>query len=267
MDTNGANLFDDIHTNQAGIYFDFNEVVLTNTTLNTLSDYPYPSADFIAKHSCTSTGNVYDFAYTGSTPDNATFFWDFGSDATPSTSTEQNPTNITFSTIGSKQINLIVTRFGCTAAVYKNIDVISVLTGKNNLKVIICHNGKTIEVNQDALSTHLAHGDCVGSCNPSTLKTANIQNNSDVKETIFTAFPNPLKDNTTINFSVKETDIASLEIYDYMGKRIASIFNQQAIEWQIYNIEFDTKEISPGIYFCVLKTSIDQQLIKLVILK
>ena len=96
---------------------------------------------------------------------------------------------------------------------------------------------------------------------------ANTQNNSDVIETIFTAFPNPLKDNTTISISVKETDLTSLEIYDYFGKLITSLFNQQADERQLYNIEFDTKEISSGIYFCVLKTSNGRQLIKLVIIK
>ncbi len=131
----------------------------------------------------------------------------------------------------------------------------------------ISHYWNTICINVNALPAHLAHCDCIGPCNSFSLIIANTQNNSDVKETIFTAFPNPLKENTTISLSVKETDLTSLEIYDYFGKRVASLFNQQADEGQLYNIEFDTKEISSGIYFCVLKTSIDQQLIKLVILK
>lgn len=40
--------------NQAGIYFDRNDVVLTNTTLNTSYDHLTPVADFEAKNSCSN---------------------------------------------------------------------------------------------------------------------------------------------------------------------------------------------------------------------
>jgi len=113
----------------------------------------------------------------------------------------------------------------------------------------------------------LSHGDCIGTCNSSNLKNLDTQNYSNIKESIFTAFPNPFKENTIISFSLRETDLASLEIYDYMGNRLTSLFNQQAVEGQLYKIEFGNKEIPSGIYFCVLKTSLSQQLIKLVIIK
>ena len=251
-------------TNQAGIYFDFNEVVLTNTTLNKLRDNPEPIADFEAKHSCTNTDLVYDFTYTGGTSDNATFFWEFGTGASPQTSTQQNPTGVLFSTTGTKQVTLTVTRFGCTSTITINVEVMSVISGN---KITVCHNGHLISINENALQTHLNHGDCIGSCNSSTSKMANTQSNTTIKETIFTAFPNPFKDKTTISFSVEETDLITLEVYNYMGESVSTLFNQQVNEAQLYNIEFNTKELSSGIYFCVLKTRVSQQLIKLIVIK
>ena len=47
--------------NQAGIYFDNNEVVLTNITKNTLYDVPEPDALYTYNHNCSSSGLVYDF--------------------------------------------------------------------------------------------------------------------------------------------------------------------------------------------------------------
>lgn len=157
--------------NQAGIYFDFNEVVLTNTTLNTLREHPYPVADFVYKHSCTNTGLVYDFTYTGGTEDNATFLWNFGINATPGASTEINPANITFNSIGARQVTLTIERYGCIATITKDIEVVNYITGKNKDKIIICHippgnpgNPQTIEVSLNSLPAHLAHGDCIGEC-------------------------------------------------------------------------------------------------------
>jgi len=165
-------------TNQAGIYFDRNEVVLTNTTLNTIRDNPFPIADFETNHSCTSTGLEFDFTYTGGTADGATYAWSFGANATPNTSTDENPTGIVFSGTGTEQITLIVTRFGCVDAITKIVEVEDVNCGNN--KVLICHNpsgkegnSETICINQNALAAHLAHGDCIGSCNSPLARMGN----------------------------------------------------------------------------------------------
>ena len=109
--------------NQAGIYFDRNDVVLTNTTLNTLYDNPNPIADFKAKHSCASTDIIYDFIYTGGTSDSASYLWNFGAGAIPSTSTLENPTGISFINSGSKVVTLTINRYGCTATVCRQTKV------------------------------------------------------------------------------------------------------------------------------------------------
>jgi len=71
--------------NSAGIYFDLNDVVLTNLTLNTITSDPIPVAEFTTIADTFLLGNSIDFTYTGGTT-GATYFWDFGSGASAETS-------------------------------------------------------------------------------------------------------------------------------------------------------------------------------------
>ncbi len=57
--------------------------------------------------------NSYDFVGDGIIPPGSTFLWEFGSQATPSTSTLQNPTNIVFSSSGSHQVSYTVSYDNC----------------------------------------------------------------------------------------------------------------------------------------------------------
>jgi hypothetical protein len=57
---------------------------------------------------------------------------------------------------------------GCTASAEKKINVVNVTAGKNGDKVLICHSSSkkniTLEVGQEGVADHLAHGDMLGSC-------------------------------------------------------------------------------------------------------
>ena len=67
-------------------------------------------------------GNLFDFTHTGSTYDPASSFsWSFGADAVPPTSTDENPTGVTFTSPGSKYASLQITNHGCLS----NIDSIT----------------------------------------------------------------------------------------------------------------------------------------------
>lgn len=99
-------------TNQAAIYFDNNPPVLTPTTTNTITLNPMPVSSFTATPRSRSTGHTNDFTYTGGTA-GATFFWDFGSDAIPPTSTAMNPTGVVFPTNGLRNVSLRVSNGGC----------------------------------------------------------------------------------------------------------------------------------------------------------
>jgi uncharacterized repeat protein (TIGR01451 family) len=121
--------------NTAAITFDFNEPVVTNTTVSTYRTVPEPDVVFAAQNACDGNNQVptINFTYTGSTPDNATYLWNFGPGATPATSTAQNPSGVLFSTTGTKQVMLTVTRFGCAVSAVQNISA--------SACAFVCHNG------------------------------------------------------------------------------------------------------------------------------
>ncbi|HIA35265.1 MAG TPA: DUF2341 domain-containing protein [Flavobacteriales bacterium] len=67
------------------------------------------------------TGATVDFTNTG-TSSGVTFFWDFGSGATPGSSTQQNPT-ATYAASGTKSITFVVTDGTCPDTIVQNINI------------------------------------------------------------------------------------------------------------------------------------------------
>jgi uncharacterized repeat protein (TIGR01451 family) len=101
-------------TNNAAIYFDLNAPITTVTTTNTITENPVPVAAFAGPAGAVPVGTPTNFTYTGGTS-GATFLWDFGTDATPATSTAQNPTGVSWSSSGYKLVTLQVNLGGCEA--------------------------------------------------------------------------------------------------------------------------------------------------------
>lgn len=212
-------------TNQAGIYFDNNEVVITNITRNTLYDVPEPNASFTYNHDCSIAGLVYDFTYTGSTPDNATYYWTF-TDGTPSTSTNQNPNNITFSSAGYKYVTLTVNRNGCTDAVYDTILVVDYHVGVDSLR--ICYEGENLLIPADSLAWYLEHEACVGECEveeSSPRMAMNVESNE--QSLVLKVYPNPANTLCHVNITGQYKDEElKLELLDFTGTTIKTIFNK-----------------------------------------
>ncbi|HWY98453.1 MAG TPA: PKD domain-containing protein, partial [Bacteroidia bacterium] len=114
--------------NQAGVTYaaaGTQTVSLTNkitatgcqsTATQTIDIYQTPTASFTSTApACTGTGVT--FTNTGSAGANIVYSWNFGAGATPSTSTAQNPSGITFSTGGAITVTETVTNSltGCSA--------------------------------------------------------------------------------------------------------------------------------------------------------
>jgi enediyne biosynthesis protein E4 len=239
--------------NQAGIYFDQNEVVLTDNTVNTLRSKPIPSALFSSERSC-SNAFIYNFNYSGDTPDSATYYWDFGSGSTPSNSTDQNPVNIIYDSAGVKLISLTLIRFGCSQTFSDTVVVHGADCGIG--KTLICHHGRQICVNNSSLADHVNHGDCVGECpgNPNS-KVAYSEEQYDKSEVQFSIAPNPANETATITLEMPGNDNVDISMYNYLGEKVRSIFVGEVKQRDTRNINFTAGELSDGIYFVVLKTS------------
>ncbi len=81
-----------------------------------------PVADFtFTNNVCIGTG--IDFTNTGSTGNEYSYSWDFGSDASTSNSTAENPQNIAFSSSGNHTISLSVSNSACIATTTQTLTV------------------------------------------------------------------------------------------------------------------------------------------------
>ena len=253
--------------NGAEVYFDQNDVVVTNNTLNTVRNNPVPDARFKESASCTNTQS-YDFTYTGSTPDNSTFAWQFGPDATPSTSNVQNPSGIVFSSTGYKYATLTLTHFGCIGIITDTFNVVTAACGNN--KVMVCHNGHSICISVNALPAHLAQGYCLGNCNTSfSSRIAAIPDEEKIisEEIALSLAPNPITESSVLSFSIPEDDYVEINMYNYLGETTRNLFAGQ-VKGNINQIvTISAKEFPQGIYFLTLRTSKDIKNIKFILKK
>jgi uncharacterized repeat protein (TIGR01451 family) len=101
-------------TNNAAIFFDLNSPIFTVITTNTTTADPVPVAAFSVTPAIGSGGQTNNFTYTGGST-GATYLWEFGPDAMPSTSTDQNPVGVVFASEGNQLVTLQVSLGGCTS--------------------------------------------------------------------------------------------------------------------------------------------------------
>jgi hypothetical protein len=67
--------------------------------------------------------------------------------------------------------------------------------------------------------------------------------------------PNPVRENTTIKFYLKNEDLVSLIIYDTFGNIITNLVDNKNLLQGEHSINLSVEDMQPGIYFCCLKTS------------
>ena len=68
------------------------------------------------------------------------------------------------------------------------------------------------------------------------------------------AFPNPFSSNASIRFMVHKEDRVELKLYDILGREQAIIYRGKLDAGKMYQVNFDGKELSKGIYFLKLTT-------------
>jgi hypothetical protein len=67
-------------------------------------------------------------------------------------------------------------------------------------------------------------------------------------------FPNPFNPSTTIGFSIPQTSNVSVEIYNVVGEKVASLV-KNTLEAGYHQINFDASNLSSGTYIYQLKAS------------
>jgi len=111
----------------------------SDTATKTIYAYPPLSVNFNAPVAQCLKNNSFNFAMTGTFLPQSTVNWYFTANATPSTSTIKNPTNIVFNQSGNFIITMIGKQYACIDTFIDTVHVIPRPEAKiNNLPSILC---------------------------------------------------------------------------------------------------------------------------------
>lgn len=94
-----------------------------DTNTSTFYVFPLLNPDFAVPPGQCVYQNSFNFSAGGAFMGNGTFNWNFGPNATPSTSNQQNPTNIVYNAPGTYPVTLTIVENGCTRTITHNINV------------------------------------------------------------------------------------------------------------------------------------------------
>ncbi len=82
----------------------------------------------------------------------------------------------------------------------------------------------------------------------STTGIKNISNNPPANYFLAQNYPNPFNPVTTIEFQIRKTELASLKIYDILGREIATLLDKTLLAgW--HQVQWDASNVSSGVYF------------------
>ncbi|MDA7787347.1 PKD domain-containing protein [bacterium] len=95
-----------------------------NSTIEIYDEAIFPTIP--AQASQCLEGNVFNFSAAGTYPTGSNFQWNFGSNANPQTSFQENPTAISFSSLGEQLITLNVLYNDCENAVQGTVQIIGI---------------------------------------------------------------------------------------------------------------------------------------------
>ena len=79
-------------------------------------------------------------------------------------------------------------------------------------------------------------------------------------------YPNPFNPITSIQYAVSSRQFVSLKVYDVLGNEIANLVNEEKAAG-IYEINFNSNNLSSGIYFYKLQAGSFVETKKMVLLK
>jgi len=102
--------------------------------------------------------------------------------------------------------------------------------------------------------------------------SSDITGVSDEKEIIPTVYklnqnyPNPFNPSTTIRYSIPQTSLVTLKVYDVLGREVAALVNEEK-SLGTYQLNFDASSLASGIYFYKLQAGSFISTKKMILLK
>jgi len=101
---------------------------------------------------------------------------------------------------------------------------------------------------------------------PDTLTNVKKRNEIVNDYHLFQNYPNPFNPVTTIKYQIPKTGFVILKVYDVLGKEVATLVNGKQGAGS-YEVEFDGKDYSSGVYFYKLVTDDYSNVKKMILIK
>jgi len=79
-------------------------------------------------------------------------------------------------------------------------------------------------------------------------------------------YPNPFNSTTTINYSLPNTSIVTIKLYNFLGKEVATLLKEKK-SYGNYKIELNTNNLPSGIYYYQMQTNSFRDTKKLILIK
>lgn len=174
-----------------------------------------------------------------------TYLWSNGA-TTQSTTVNPSATGTHIYTV------TITDALGCNSIIAKQITVTDVRCASN--KITICHNNNSLCISTNAISSHLAHGCYLGSCE-------NTESRNILDLNIFTVVvsPNPTKTVFQLNITGGDTTQAiQITVFDILGRRISATKSDYG-----QTISFGNN-LRPGIYLAEISQGYIKRIVKLI---
>jgi hypothetical protein len=83
------------------------------------------------------------------------------------------------------------------------------------------------------------------------MESTSVSEMDPVYQMPISVFPNPLGEQTTLGYQIRNECQVSIHVYDLMGRKVTTLVEKFHPAGS-YTREFETKTLAPGIYFCTL---------------
>ena len=79
-------------------------------------------------------------------------------------------------------------------------------------------------------------------------------------------YPNPFNPSTTLEFSLKEKGVATLTVFDVLGRKVTELINEE-LNAGVHTFRFEASGLASGIYYYQLKSADFVSVKKMMLLK
>lgn len=137
--------------------------------------------------------------------------------------------------------------------------------------------GQSVDVTDTSMSMNLKPGEChiyttskLPTPDPgilTSIESGNTTTNKPSKFELYPNYPNPFNPTTNIKYDLAKTANVTLEVYNILGQKVATLYNQQMQNAGTHTVTFDASHLSSGMYFIRLKAADHTMIRKMMLLK